>query len=185
MKIVGPSLGMEICPRSVSTARGHIVTPFPSMTALISWVGGYITFVANLVLNLKKTLICFVNSTAKPEDVCWEELYPKFKGTPTVRYLDVGCGFGGFLVTMSQLCPDSCILGMEIRTKVAEYVRLRIESLRQKKEGAASNVAVIRTNSMLYLLNYIGRGQLDALFFAFPDPHFKVRVLFAFCRTKS
>ncbi|KAL7465519.1 hypothetical protein ACHAXS_005837 [Conticribra weissflogii] len=59
---------------------------------------------------------------------------------PTV--LDVGCGFGGLTLALSTLLPDDTILGLEIRSKVAEYVRLRILAKRKeamgKDEGAAS-----------------------------------------------
>jgi tRNA (guanine-N7-)-methyltransferase len=49
---------------------------------------------------------------------------------PTV--LDIGCGFGGLTVALSTLLPNERILGMEIRAKVTEYVRLRILSLRKE-----------------------------------------------------
>lgn len=36
---------------------------------------------------------------------------------PAVRFLDVGCGFGGLLVRLSPLFPDTLMLGMELRDK--------------------------------------------------------------------
>jgi tRNA G46 methylase TrmB len=32
---------------------------------------------------------------------------------------------------------------------------------------------VLRTNAMKYLPNYFEKGQLEKMFFLFPDPHFK------------
>ena len=110
---------------------------------------------------------------------------------PTV--LDIGCGFGGLTVALSTLLPNERILGMEIRAKVTEYVRLRILSLRKDHAHAAGfesgstatdgshgrqnnmyeNASVLRTNSMKYLPNYFGEASLSKLFFCFPDPHFK------------
>ena len=34
-----------------------------------------------------------------------------------MRFLDVGCGFGGLLVRLSPLFPDTLMLGMELRDK--------------------------------------------------------------------
>ena len=36
-----------------------------------------------------------------------------------VRFADVGCGFGGLLVRLSPLYPDTLMVGMEIRDKVS------------------------------------------------------------------
>jgi len=49
---------------------------------------------------------------------------------------DVGCGFGGLVVGMAPVLPRHLLLGMEIRPKVTEYVRLRILALRKQHESA-------------------------------------------------
>lgn len=83
----------------------------------------------------------------RPENMQWrtEALYPVAKAAadgggsssastrmvPTV--LDIGCGYGGLTLALAALLPEEWILGMEIRAKVAEYVRLRIVAAR--KEG--------------------------------------------------
>lgn len=86
---------------------------------------------------------------------------------------------------------------MEIRPKVAEYVRLRIEALRKENPGSyqvrlrrgnsmpvvtpppplscPQNAGVIRSNSMRYMPNFFPRASVEKIFFCFPDPHFKVR----------
>ena len=39
-----------------------------------------------------------------------------------VTFADVGCGYGGLLVSLSTMFPDNIALGMEIRVKVSDYV---------------------------------------------------------------
>ena len=57
---------------------------------------------------------------------------------------------------------------------MSEYVKERILALRHEQPGAFQNVACARTNAMRYLPNYFAKGQLQKMFFLFPDPHFKV-----------
>uniref|UniRef100_A0A7S4DB82 tRNA (guanine(46)-N(7))-methyltransferase n=2 Tax=Heterosigma akashiwo TaxID=2829 RepID=A0A7S4DB82_HETAK len=64
---------------------------------------------------------------------------------------------------------------MEIRPKVTEYVRLRIEALRKQNPGEYQNAAVLRTNAMRYLPNFFKKGEIEKMFFCFPDPHFKAK----------
>ena len=84
-------------------------------------------------------------------------------------------GFGGLTVALAELFPSSLVLGMEIRAKVCEYVRLRIEALRNEYPGKYQNAACLRTNCMRYLPNFFHKGQLHKIFFCFPDPHFKAK----------
>lgn len=90
---------------------------------------------------------------------------PVGQSLPTV--LDCGCGFGGLTVALASLLPEEVILGLEIRLKVTEYVRLRIRALRQEKPGQYENASVLRTNSMKYLPNFFPKASLAKLFFAF------------------
>lgn len=117
----------------------------------------------------------------KPELHSWDSFFPAFKGA-CVDFADIGCGFGGLLMALSPLFPDKFILGMEIRLKVEEYVKLKIDGLRKinagkQKEEAESfqNVSVMRMNAQKYCPNFFKKGQLSKLFFLFPDPHFKRR----------
>ena len=96
---------------------------------------------------------------------------PTMKVAPNV--LDIGCGFGGLTVALSTLLPKHTILGMEIRAKVTEYVRLRIMALRKQHPGKYQNVSVMRSNSMKFMPNYFEKESIEKLFFCFPDPHFK------------
>ena len=38
----------------------------------------------------------------------------------TVKFLDVGMGFGGLTVALAELYPEKLVLGMEIRAKVCQ-----------------------------------------------------------------
>ena len=91
-----------------------------------------------------------------PNDMDWTQHYRSGK-PPSV--LDVGCGFGGLTVALSTLLPDEQILGMEIRAKVTEYVRLRIVALRKENPNQYQNASVMRTNSMKYLPHYCQPAQ--------------------------
>jgi tRNA (guanine-N7-)-methyltransferase len=73
---------------------------------------------------------------------------------------------------------------MEIRVQVSQYVQDRIAALRvtsQADQPATSspapfqNVSIVRANAMKFLPNYFAKHSLSALFFLFPDPHFKSR----------
>ena len=44
------------------------------------------------------------------------------KEAPMVRFADVGCGFGGLLVKLAPLFPDTLILGLELRDKVCYFL---------------------------------------------------------------
>lgn len=113
-----------------------------------------------------------------PVDMDWTKLYPSFNNdTDNVTIADIGCGYGGLLVSLAEKFPERKILGMEIRVQVTEYVEERIKALRESyhEENKFNNCAVIRANSMKFLPNFFKRGQLDKMFFCFPDPHFKQR----------
>ncbi|BES95635.1 tRNA (guanine-N(7)-)-methyltransferase [Nesidiocoris tenuis] len=115
-----------------------------------------------------------------PQEMEWDSLYSVKKSDDSnekserlVKFADIGCGYGGLLVTLSPMFPDTLMLGMEIRVKVSDYVMDRIKALRDQNEGQYGNIACIRSNAMKYLPNYFYKGQLEKLFFLYPDPHFK------------
>ncbi|KAH8117748.1 tRNA-methyltransferase [Phellopilus nigrolimitatus] len=125
----------------------------------------------------------------EPSSFDLSKLYPAYHGSGSVpEFVDIGCGFGGLLVALAPLFPDTLVLGMEIRVQVTKYVQDRITALRLTERSARSssptdsacrgsyqNVAVTRANAMKFLPNYVQKGQLSKLFFLFPDPHFKAR----------
>lgn len=111
-------------------------------------------------------------SPAHPDDFDWSTLYPNI-GNNQVEFADIGCGYGGFLVKLSELFPDKYSIGFEIRVKVSDYVMDRIDALRKLNRGQYQNIACLRTNAMKYLPNYFKKGQLSKMCFLYPDPHFK------------
>ncbi|KKA27457.1 hypothetical protein TD95_005000 [Thielaviopsis punctulata] len=129
-----------------------------------------------------------------PRHMDWSEYYPDFVaegckvgdvdalGLPApiqkkVEVVDIGCGFGGLLVSLAPLLPDTLMLGMEIRTKVAKFVQDRIVALRKQNPDSSvyKNIGCIRANSMKFLPNFFEKAQLSKIFICFPDPHFKTR----------
>ncbi|KAF8124228.1 guanine-N-7 methyltransferase [Boletus edulis] len=124
---------------------------------------------------------------ASPHTIDWSEHYPAFSGSgKRPEFADIGCGFGGLLVALSPLFPDILMLGMEIRVQVTQYVQDRIAALRTTSAdpvqstssttaAAYQNVSVVRANAMKFLPNFFSKHSLSALFFLFPDPHFKAR----------
>ena len=113
-----------------------------------------------------------------PIDMDWSCYFPQdnlslVAQPKLVEFVDVGCGYGGLLVALSPLFPNTRILGLEIRVKVFDYVQDRIKALRSQNPGSFNNIAILRTNAMKYLPNYFAKNQLSKMFFLFPDPHFK------------
>ncbi|RUS23120.1 m7G tRNA methyltransferase [Endogone sp. FLAS-F59071] len=90
-----------------------------------------------------------------------------------VEFADIGCGYGGLLIALAPLFPQTLMLGMEIRVKVEAYVDERIKALRIQEPGKYQNVSIIRMNAMKFLPNFFEKAQLSKIFFLFPDPHFK------------
>ncbi|XP_066440489.1 tRNA (guanine-N(7)-)-methyltransferase [Eleutherodactylus coqui] len=129
----------------------------------------------------------------RPEEMDWAQYYPEYfkplsldsshddikdltevkKSEYQVEFADIGCGYGGLLVELSPLFPNTLMLGLEIRVKVSDYVQDRIKSLRACHAGQYQNIACIRSNAMKYLPNFFRKAQLSKMFFLFPDPHFK------------
>ncbi|KAG5651931.1 hypothetical protein H0H81_006913 [Sphagnurus paluster] len=135
---------------------------------------------------------------SSPRDIDWATHYPAYAHSGKVpEFADVGCGFGGLLITLAPLFPDTLMLGMEIRVQVSQYVQDRIAALRVTAASASvdpassastavsspadspaahyQNISIVRANAMKFLPNYFSKASLSALFFLFPDPHFKSR----------
>lgn len=125
----------------------------------------------------------FVDLPDCPGAMDWGGLYPEMRDAaekegarlapPTVA--DVGCGFGGLLVQLSPLLPAECMVGIELRESVCDYVRQRAAVLRRSAPPRALNVAALRVNAQRHLTHLFAKGSLGKLFFLFPDPHFKAK----------
>lgn len=126
---------------------------------------------------------------SSPDSIDWSIHYPAFVNQRP-SFADIGCGFGGLLITLAPQFPDALIIGqsvsqsyvnpflisagLEIRVQVTQYVQDRITALRATSDNY-QNVSVIRANAMKFLPNFFQKASLTALFFLFPDPHFKIR----------
>ena len=97
-----------------------------------------------------------------PDSINWLEY---FKNGQPPSFLDVGCGYGKFLMLENQ----NNILGLEIRDKVYRYVRDRIN------KDSLDNCAIMKTNALLFLPNICHKLSIEKIFILFPDPHFKKR----------
>ncbi|KAK9849192.1 hypothetical protein MYU51_014777 [Penicillium brevicompactum] len=83
-----------------------------------------------------------------PAHMDWSSHYPAFvdsdptkttlsgarKLTKDVEVVDIGCGFGGLMIGLAPLLPDTLMVGMEIRTSVLEYLSSRIHALRSQQQ---------------------------------------------------
>ncbi len=56
-----------------------------------------------------------------------------------VKFLDIGCGFGGLLIGIAEEFPDKLALGIEIREQVTNYVGQRIIASRREYKAAIEN----------------------------------------------
>ncbi|KAB8260588.1 hypothetical protein BDV32DRAFT_122710 [Aspergillus pseudonomiae] len=95
-----------------------------------------------------------------PAHMDWSSHYPAFvnpdpeqtnladarKLLKDVEVVDIGCGFGGLLIGLAPLLPETLILGMEIRTQVIEYVENRIQALRAQ-QNKLKNPSTTATDS--------------------------------------
>lgn len=134
----------------------------------MDWSTFFPAFVADAQLDQRPDTAEGTESPAK--------LPPK-KLTKEVEVVDIGCGFGGLLVALSPVMPDTLLLGMEIRSQVSEFVQDRIKALRIKDPGQKQfqNIGCLRANTMKFLPNFFRKAQLSKIFICFPDPHFKQR----------
>lgn len=77
---------------------------------------------------------------AQPSEMDWAAHYPVLCAPDAplkkVEFADVGCGFGGLLMRLAPLFPDTLMLGMEIRTQVTQYVHDKIQALRLAHQQA-------------------------------------------------
>ncbi|EEC00549.1 tRNA (guanine-N(7)-)-methyltransferase, putative, partial [Ixodes scapularis] len=111
-----------------------------------------------------------------PDDMDWEEYFPNFPDeTKQVEFADIGCGYGGLLVTLSPMFPDTYMVGMEIRVKVSDYVQDRIKALRVQHPGQHKHIQCLSFSvpCLCFICHHTILLSLSKMFFLFPDPHFK------------
>lgn len=102
-----------------------------------------------------------------PEDPNCVNWNKSFKNGVQPTFIDIGCGYGKFLLKVASEYPEENVLGLEIRDKVVDYVMQTTENV--------DNCSVLKSNALIFLPNYFQAGTLKKIFVLFPDPHFKKR----------
>ena len=95
----------------------------------------------------------------------WRGLFGR--GKDAVLALEIGIGRGRFILTSSQVQPDVCFLGLELR---AEMVMQTIERVR----ALPPNLYLLQLNASL-LPELFAPGEIDLIYLNFPDPWPKAR----------
>lgn len=114
-----------------------------------------------------------------PEKIDWSDFFPILKSDnnnieekyPTM--LDIGCGYGGTTIELSNKYPKKLILAFEIRTIVTSYLEDKLNIL--YNNNLCQNCSVQLCNVMRNLTRYIKSQTIEKMFILFPDPHFKNR----------
>ncbi|PWY95080.1 putative methyltransferase [Aspergillus sclerotioniger CBS 115572] len=89
-----------------------------------------------------------LNYPLSPAHMDWASHFPAFvnpdpaqtnpigtrKLLKDVEVVDIGCGFGGLLVGLAGLLPETLMVGMEIRVAVLDYLSTRIQALRVQQQ---------------------------------------------------
>ncbi|PRW58022.1 tRNA (guanine-N(7)-)-methyltransferase isoform A [Chlorella sorokiniana] len=99
----------------------------------------------------------------------WSQVYDQPE-RPIV--LDLGCGYGRFLLALTQAMPGHNMLGLEIREPIIERANRWAEHLQLQR-----SVLFLRGNATITLEHTLADypGSLDLVCVQFPDPHFKAR----------
>jgi len=99
-----------------------------------------------------------------------------FSDTSKPLVLDIGCGYGRFLLALAQRMPTHNMLGLEIRDPVIERANAWAERLQLHKQVLF--LSANATISVETILNTPSSsppypGLIDLVAIQFPDPHFK------------
>ena len=100
-------------------------------------------------------------------DINWNQVFEN--GTPP-DMLDIGCGFGKFLLNSSLQFPDMNLLGIEVRPVPVDWIKSVIAAENLK------NVHIINY-SVANGLTFINDNSVSFISYFFPDPWFKTRHL--------
>ncbi len=106
-----------------------------------------------------------LNSRLLPWPVDWSALF----GSERPLILEIGFGYGDFLLYLARHNPGSHIVGLEVSNKCLTKVEERIV------RHGLTNVRVIHTPAETALHHLFEADTLDAVHINFPDPWFKSR----------
>lgn len=95
----------------------------------------------------------------------WKEIF----GREAPYALDIGCGFGCFLLELARLHPEWNAIGFEIRKHFVDHVKRQAQAL------ALSNVQAVLANANSQLDDLIPERSVAFVSLNFPDPWYKRR----------
>lgn len=100
-----------------------------------------------------------------PQTCDWSTL---FADPQPPSMLDIGCGWGRFLLDSAERHPDINLLGIELRKQAVDWIN-----------GVIDGEHIPNARALYYSvangLPFIGDSSIDAVFYFFPDPWFKKR----------
>jgi tRNA (guanine-N7-)-methyltransferase len=93
-------------------------------------------------------------------------------GKPPTR-LDIGCGWGKFLLETALASPTTNILGIETRQAAVDWINGVIHE--ERKTSSRLNNASALWYSVVNGLDFIAEDSVEYVTYFFPDPWFKKR----------
>ncbi len=101
------------------------------------------------------------------DQISWAELFAR---DHSPNALDIGCGWGSFLMNYAELHPECNVLGIETRQPPTEWIN-----------GVISGEKIDNAHALWYSvangLGFIPTSSVQSVFYFFPDPWFKKRHL--------
>ena len=91
--------------------------------------------------------------------------------------MEIGCGNGLFLSTISQKYPDEVFVGLEIKHKCIARALKKCNSLAGQGLVRDENIVLINGDAFTALDVFFDKESFDNIYINFPDPWFKPRHL--------
>jgi len=91
-----------------------------------------------------------------------------FANSNAPQVLDIGCGWGKFLMDFAELHPTHNVLGLEARVNAVTWINGVIEGEKLPNAHALFY-------SVVNLIPFIANESISHIFYFFPDPWFKKR----------
>jgi tRNA (guanine-N(7)-)-methyltransferase len=108
-----------------------------------------------------------LSSLKLPWPVDWQTLFKSDSPRPLI--LEIGFGYGQFLLHLARTNPDAHVIGVEISNRCLSTVEGKIERF------GLANVRVIRSTAETALHHLFEPESLTQIHINFPDPWFKTR----------
>jgi tRNA (guanine-N7-)-methyltransferase len=102
-------------------------------------------------------------------DLSWPANWPELFGADRPLILEIGFGYGDFLLHLARQNPDCNIIGLEISNRCLTKVESRVE------RHGLTNVRLIHTPAETALHHLFEPESLREVHINFPDPWFKSR----------